>query len=166
MFDFVKYDSWGPFFQVVKIFPTSFTLVGSLKNPNTYPLNRMKEFHVIRCKLTFWPPLATLCRILLPMIGATRCVKMWSSVRTETRNVLLCPPKKTKTSPLNICHYQQEAGIESPPIIMHFRSEVFMEPWEEPATKNITQNRGNPAEVIKNIGKNFIPVTQCLGSLI
>lgn len=41
-----------------------------------------------------------------------------------------------------------------------------MEPWEEPATKNITQNRGNPAEVIKNIGKNFIPVTQCLGSLI
>ena len=35
----------GNFFQVFEIFPASFALVGSLKNPSTYPLNSMKEFH-------------------------------------------------------------------------------------------------------------------------
>ena len=40
---------------------------------------------------------------------------------------------------------------------------LWNHPWEDHATKTITQNGANPAEVSKNIGKTFIPVTQCLG---
>ena len=50
---------------------------------------------------------------------------------------------------------------------MHFSSGLccFMEPaWLDPATKNHNpKNRGNPAEVIRTFGKNFIPATQWLG---